>query len=112
MHHKFIIIDMSVVWVGSYNFTFQARKNYETILRIADPNVAKAFWSEAEDLRDIARGGNHDWLVDVPVRCSICNELYPESKIAAAGTGDFAMCITCFERQEDEEYERYKQANP
>lgn len=46
MHHKFIVIDLLVVWTGSYNFTFQARQNFETLIRIEDYNVASRFVEE------------------------------------------------------------------
>jgi len=51
MHHKWIIAD-DVVWVGSYNFTFQARKNFETLLRISDTDTASIFFQEAVTLQE------------------------------------------------------------
>jgi phosphatidylserine/phosphatidylglycerophosphate/cardiolipin synthase-like enzyme len=50
MHHKFILCDESIVWTGSFNFTFQARSNYETLLRIEDRETAAAFWTEVKVL--------------------------------------------------------------
>lgn len=52
MHHKFIVIDRSVVWTGSYNPTWQAAKNYEALLRIDGAEIAGLFAREAEALFD------------------------------------------------------------
>lgn len=46
MHHKFVVTD-DVVWFGSYNFTHQARRNYETLVRMESPGLAETFWAEA-----------------------------------------------------------------
>lgn len=46
MHHKFIIID-DVVWIGSYNFSRNAReKNWENMIRIKDKEVVDRFVQE------------------------------------------------------------------
>lgn len=47
MHHKFCLIDYKVVWTGSYNYTINASRNYETLLRIESPRVNEEFWDEA-----------------------------------------------------------------
>lgn len=49
MHHKFILAD-DVVWTGSYNLTYQAGNNYETLMRIDDVLIAKQFYDEAASL--------------------------------------------------------------
>jgi len=50
MHHKFCVIDRALVWNGSFNYTLQARRNYETLLRIDDPAINGQFWQEAMQL--------------------------------------------------------------
>lgn len=51
MHHKFVVAD-DVVWTGSFNFTLQARKNLENLVRIADREVSNLFWQEAMFIKD------------------------------------------------------------
>ena len=46
MHHKFVVAD-NIVWVGSYNFTYQAKRNYENLMRVASAELAEKFWAEA-----------------------------------------------------------------
>jgi phosphatidylserine/phosphatidylglycerophosphate/cardiolipin synthase-like enzyme len=46
MHHKYVVVDPGIVWVGSYNLTTFARNNYETLVRIADLAVAAHFVAE------------------------------------------------------------------
>jgi hypothetical protein len=46
MHHKFVVAD-DVVWLGSYNFTAQAQKNYENIVRVDEKECANQFADEA-----------------------------------------------------------------
>lgn len=49
MHHKFIIIDRSIVIFGSYNFTRNAeRSNDENLLIIHDAGLAQQFMQEVE----------------------------------------------------------------
>lgn len=46
MHHKFIIID-DVVWLGSYNFSQNARENnWENMIRIEDKRIVEIFVRE------------------------------------------------------------------
>jgi hypothetical protein len=56
MHHKFVVAD-DVVWFGSFNFTVQARSNYEVLVRVPQPAIAEQFWQEATALLTLARGG-------------------------------------------------------
>lgn len=46
MHHKFCLIDYDIVWTGSFNFTFQARRNYETLFHMKDEHINQQFWQE------------------------------------------------------------------
>jgi hypothetical protein len=46
MHHKFCIIDNKKVITGSYNWSNQAKKNYENIVLIEDTDNAKDFSSD------------------------------------------------------------------
>jgi PLD-like domain len=62
MHHKFVVIDHAIVWTGSYNFTYQARKNYETILRIQDDDVVDHFVDEVHSLQGTTAMPASMWL--------------------------------------------------
>lgn len=47
MHNKFCIIDHNTIITGSYNWSYQAQKNYENITVIRDdPELAKKFYNE------------------------------------------------------------------
>lgn len=46
MHHKFVVVDPGIVWIGSYNLTTFARNNYEPLVRIDDPAIAVHFRAE------------------------------------------------------------------
>lgn len=46
LHHKFITVDRSAVWFGSFNFTRGARTNYEAIARVTDRDVIEQFIQE------------------------------------------------------------------
>jgi hypothetical protein len=50
MHHKFVLIDTAIVWCGSYNWTYQAQKNYELLLRLSSAAVAQQFWDHVPSL--------------------------------------------------------------
>lgn len=56
MHHKFLVVDRYLVVTGSYNFTSKATKeNYENVVRIADPAIARRFveaWEAVESRND------------------------------------------------------------
>jgi len=65
MHHKFLVAD-AVVWTGSYNFTFQAARNYENILRISDLEIASLYLREAAELSE-------EWRLFGPVQCASAN---------------------------------------
>lgn len=46
MHHKFVIIDKSLVWTGSFNWTVAAnRKNHENIITVTDKEICKSFFN-------------------------------------------------------------------
>ncbi len=53
MHHKFIVIDGAWVLTGSYNYTLAASTvNYENLLTIYSPSVARRFVKEFEAIKD------------------------------------------------------------
>mgnify|MGYP005853412517 CR=1 FL=1 len=56
MHHKFMVVDRSVVLTGSYNFTASAEKiNDENCVIIRDePDVSEKFYKEFERLWKIS----------------------------------------------------------
>jgi phosphatidylserine/phosphatidylglycerophosphate/cardiolipin synthase-like enzyme len=74
MHHKWCLIDADLIWLGSYNFTMQARRNYETLIRIRDGEAAAHFWKEAEYLMGDA-GRAMGALVGAPDVCIRCGQL-------------------------------------
>lgn len=103
MHHKFALIDRQVVWVGSYNFTFQARNNYETILRIQSAKIFQEFWKEACQLiKDEAlfMGGFQFAQANGAFRCCQCGKLFPESAIGN-DMGTWMECVYCKKERED-----------
>jgi len=51
MHHKFVVIDGLRVLTGSFNFTYTAaRKNYENLVLIESPMLARVFSEEFESI--------------------------------------------------------------
>ncbi len=51
MHHKFIIVDNNITWVGSANLTGTAfSKNYENMLRIESPETARRYLVDFRNL--------------------------------------------------------------
>jgi len=43
MHDKTLVIDGTIVLLGSYNWSFGAQRNAENLLAIADPDLASAY---------------------------------------------------------------------
>jgi len=51
MHDKFVVIDSSVVWVGSMNFTVNdAYKNDNNFMQITSPRLAQNYTAEFEEM--------------------------------------------------------------
>lgn len=51
LHHKFAILDNSVVLAGSYNWTMESEKdNYDFLLILGDPQLALAYQREFDRL--------------------------------------------------------------
>ncbi len=51
MHNKFVIIDQSVVWTGSMNFTVGgAYKDNNNLVRLQSEKVAEDYTSEFEEM--------------------------------------------------------------
>ena len=96
MHHKFVIIDNTVVWVGSYNLTYQAGKNYETILRLEDPAICDRFWCEVNELRseELLFLGTQFASANGAFRCVTCERLFPFSEIGRDGDS-WVECASC-----------------
>jgi phosphatidylserine/phosphatidylglycerophosphate/cardiolipin synthase-like enzyme len=100
MHHKFVLIDQLVVWIGSYNLTHQAKKNYETVLRINNAEVCARFWEEVEQLRDEQRlflGRTQFASANGAFRCACCECLVPLSQMGVDGDS-WAICQGCADR--------------
>lgn len=97
MHHKFVVIDERVVWLGSYNLTYQARGNYETFVRIEDPEIAERFKREASDLRseDILHSDTAQYAwANGAFRCQECNKLCPDGSMGR-NLGSWYVCNRC-----------------
>lgn len=103
MHHKFILCDR-VVWLGSFNFTHQARKNYETLIRIDDPGVAKDFYNEVGELISEPNLFFGDTITNGAFKCQICGKVRPVQEAErlmsydAYGGDDYnsAICKNCW----------------
>ena len=53
MHHKFCIIDDSILFTGSYNWTYYAEsRNFENIVKFEESNLIKQYIEEFELLRE------------------------------------------------------------
>lgn len=105
MHHKFILCD-SVVWVGSFNFTYQARKNYETILRVDDQTVVRQFYGEVDDLlSDSELFYYSDSSVNGAFRCTSCSKLFAIGDMGDMVSsknpyeGEMPICKLCFTKK-------------
>lgn len=103
MHHKFIVAD-TVTWTGSYNFTFQAARNYENLLRIDAPEIARLYLQEAAELfdEDVLFGIlDGQWaLSNGAFRCCDCKKLFPVNDLGNSGFagshgGMWYQCKSC-----------------
>jgi phosphatidylserine/phosphatidylglycerophosphate/cardiolipin synthase-like enzyme len=97
MHHKFVLVNRKIVWVGSYNFTWQAQKNYETILRIESPELAAIFWNEVR----VMQTDEWEWVNEIipgKFRCVSCDEvkyLMHRNPLSIQTTGG-PYCVGCY----------------
>jgi hypothetical protein len=83
MHHKYIVAD-NVVYLGSYNFTFNAQNNYETLVRINNRSVSRSFIDESYRLfgeEYLWGGGIQFAYADGIFRCGRCEQLYPSIEL-------------------------------
>lgn len=103
MHHKCIVAD-DAVWTGSYNYTWQARKNYETLLRINDCATAELFWREVGHLQEDAplwerRHGTQFAAYAGRFRCCSCLKLAAPDEGAEQSRGESnPICQACEDR--------------
>lgn len=102
MHHKFIIAD-DVVWFGSFNFTYNARNNYETLARVDDEDTATFFWIEAQCMVDDecvweenGNGAHGAFLA----ACSICGKKMPANMVTYIDSHGGIGCPECAEKTE------------
>lgn len=95
MHHKFIAIDDRIAWVGSYNFTFNAQRNYETLLRLDDSALIQQFHAEAWECASSKRHAYTEPDGDGMYRCVGCaNRFYPDEGFTEGNYGD-VWCVKC-----------------
>jgi phosphatidylserine/phosphatidylglycerophosphate/cardiolipin synthase-like enzyme len=57
MHHKFVVLDDSLVLTGSYNWTFASEEeNFENVLILREPHLVAVYRTEFEALWENAKG--------------------------------------------------------
>lgn len=101
MHHKFILVDHLITWLGSYNFTFQAQKNYELLLRMEDERINSVFFDESIELADETiwndTDGGYNDSANGAFRCDQCKKILPETEIGdvADSHGGPLLCKRC-----------------
>ena len=101
MHHKAIVLDSAILWVGSYNLTWQAGKNYENLLRIEDEAAAQAFAAEFEAIASWDESALWDegaWYYGLPdgaFRCGECRRIYNASEMGEKEDTHPPTCKAC-----------------
>ncbi|HXI15189.1 MAG TPA: phospholipase D-like domain-containing protein [Chloroflexota bacterium] len=97
MHHKFVVAD-DIVWTGSYNFTYQAAKNYELLIRIADKAVAEAFYWETLEVVDdstIWAEGESCRMSSSAFWCGVCDKVRPIDQLSEGSDAEDAEGLAC-----------------
>jgi len=97
MHHKFVIVDDESVWTGSFNHTYQARRNYENVVRIQSSKIARAYQFEVQELlRDEAlwMGSSQFAFGAGAFRCAACNKIKPMGELGEDGSS-WGRCAEC-----------------
>lgn len=100
MHHKFIVAD-NAVWFGSFNFTFNARNNYETLARVESEEIAGIFWEESKRMAideyvwKTSGGAGGGGTI---FRCEVCLKIFPIAQHNWHGSHGGAACNACSER--------------
>lgn len=102
MHHKFIVAD-DVVWFGSFNFTYNAKNNYETLARVEDENTATLFWVEvqcmAEDENAWNENNENGAHGSFLAKCSVCQKMFPANQVGYIDSHG-VTCPECSKRTE------------
>lgn len=95
MHHKFCLIDYRIVWTGSYNYTINASRNYETLLRIDSTRLNEKFWSEAMSII------SEESYIDDPAQeadiafCARCHQRVNRSEVCSWDSTGRVWCDDC-----------------
>jgi len=99
MHHKFIVAD-DILWCGSFNFTYQALKNYEFLIRINNQELADQFYMEANSLADehaLWNGAIQFAYSGGAFRCGSCGNLYSNKELGL-NHDTWMECIDCYKK--------------
>lgn len=98
MHHKFIVAD-DVAWFGSFNFTYNAKNNYETLARVEDTYTATLFWVEAQCIADDEHAWDESNLDGAHgsflAKCSMCQKMFPADQVCYIDSHGSIACPEC-----------------
>lgn len=94
----FVVIDRAIVWTGSFNFTFAARKNYENLIRMEGGRVGRDFTQEAMELfREVPLWDSNTQLAatyDGTFRCGTCEKIKVSDE-QGQDNGTWMQCRDC-----------------
>ena len=110
MHHKFILCD-DFAWIGSFNFTYQARKNYENLLRLDEKAIVKQLYDEVDFLIEEPNIRYSNTPVNDIYICQICGKMHHISfygNYINDGYGsDIYICKRCWSTRVSDIRNRY-----